>query len=476
MNREEAADTFRKPIAERALLAFAMGKSDYYYDMASKMSVNDFLDPENRVVFSIMDSLAKKGFEAFDMTAIANEAQSNGALEAAGGYKYLNSLGMIEKNYSNYDHYLTEVLDASTKFKLHRILINNIAELEKKAETTADDSIGAVENQILDLSTTSKAIDEPINIGEDVGSYIEMMKENPVEMTGLPSGYYILDKQIDGLEPGTLMLIAARKKMGKSAFLTNIACHLAYNAPDKYRCPVLYVDTELPYGQWRTRVLANISGVKERKIKHGGYNEQQYERLKQAEELMKCGKLFHHFMPGYSVDKLVALYKKYKIKEDIGLIVFDYIKEPGIRDTNRAEHQILGDVTTKLKDLAGQMNIPAIGAVQLSRANEVADSDKISRYADIVAFWAERSKEEIDDSPGGYDSGNFKLIIRDSRRGGRTGEDGINYKFYKQRLAIREVSPEQQLVPYDHEGVVNDGDAEYEDDTTDTAYEKIQLR
>jgi replicative DNA helicase len=190
--------------------------------------------------------------------------------------------------------------------------------------------------------------------------------------------------------------------------------------------------------------------------------------------LMKRGKLFHHYMPGFSVDKLVALYKKYKIKEDLGLIVFDYIKEPGDRENERKEHQILGEVTTKLKDLSGEMNIPAIGAVQLSRAKEVADSDKISRYADIVAFWMERDKDEIEAQ--GLDTGNFKLIIRDSRRGGRTSEEGITYKFYKQRLAIREVSPELQPVPYDHEGVINDGDAEYEDDNTETAYENIRLK
>jgi len=474
MKREEMAELFRKPIAERALLAFAMSESDYYYDVSSKMSVEDFLDPENRVIFSIMGSLATKGFEKFDMTAIANEAQTNGALEAAGGYKYLNSLGMIEKNFSNYEQYLKEVLDSSTKFKLHAILSDNLNQLEKKVELTADDSIGAVETQIMDLSTESKAIDEPIDIGAEIGDYIEMMRENKIEMTGIDTGYPILNNQIDGMEPGTLMLIAARKKKGKSAFLTNIGCHVAYNAPDKYRCPVLYIDTELPFNQWKTRVLSNISGIWERTIKHGGYNDEQYEKLKKANELMQIGNLYHHFMPGYSVDKLVALIKKYKIKKDIGLVIFDYIKEPGKRDGDRKEYQLLGDVTTKLKDLSGELNIPALGAVQLSRDNKVADSDKISRYADIVAFWSERDAEEIEKL--GFESGNYKLRIVDSRRGGRTTEEGITYKFYKQKLAIREVGPDMQPVPYDHEGVINDGDAEYEDDPTDTAYENVQLR
>jgi replicative DNA helicase len=474
MEYKEVINTFRRPIAERALLAFAMAEPDYFYDLRSKTDVNDFMDPENRVIFSIMCSLSEKGFDKFDMTAVANEAQNNGALESAGGYKYLNSLSMIEKAFGNYQQYLKEVLDASAKLKLHTILKSNIKGLEGGPEDKAEDLIGKVETDIMDLSVGSRAVDEPINVADGMLEYIEQMRNNPVEMTGLPSGYPILDRQIDGLEPGTLFLIGARKKMGKSAFLTNIACHVAFNAPDKHRKSVLYVDTELPFTQWRTRVMANISGVKERIIKHGDYNDEQYEKIKQVTEIMKHGRLFHHYMPGYSVDKLVAVYKKYFIKHKIGLMVFDYVKEPGDRDANRKEHQILGDVTTRLKDLAGELNIPAIGAVQLNRDNDVADSDKISRYADIIAFWSEREKEEIEKA--GLESGNFKLVIRDSRRGGRTSEEGITYKFYKQRLAVREVRPDLQPIPYQHEGVINFGDAEYDDDETDTGYENVELR
>jgi hypothetical protein len=281
-------------------------------------------------------------------------------------------------------------------------------------------------------------------------------------MSGLSTGYPILDKQIDGMINGTLLVIAARKKMGKSALLSNIALHVAYNL----KIPVLYVDTELSFKEWRTRSLASMSGVKERAIKHGGFSDRDYSYLKKATTLMKKGKLFHEYMPGYSVDKLVALYKKYKHKEKIGLIVFDYLKEPDSAsvDRQRKEYQLLGDVTTKLKDLAGQLDIPALTAVQLNRDNDIADSDRIARYADVICVWGNRTPEEMDS--GGVDCGTHKLIIKDTRRGGATSDSGIGYNFFKEYLKIKEVLADKQYFNKFEKVVNNDsaGDDAYKDE------------
>jgi replicative DNA helicase len=280
---------------------------------------------------------------------------------------------------------------------------------------------------------------------------LEERKNNRIELSGLRTGFPILDKQIDGMIPGTLLVIAARKKMGKSAFLTSIATHVAF----KERKPVLYVDTELPFIQWRTRAIAHMSGVKERDIKYGGYSAEQLRKLEQAQTLISKGKLFHEYMPGYSVDRLMALYRKYKHKEDIGLIVFDYLKEPesSSLDAQRKEYQILGDVTTKLKDIAGQLNIPALTAVQLNRTNDIADSDRIARYADVICYWSQRTDKDIE--TGGEASGTYKLEIKDTRRGGATNENGIGYYFYKEQLHILEVPIDKQYFNKFNE-VVND--------------------
>ena len=163
-------------------------------------------------------------------------------------------------------------------------------------------------------------------------------------------------------------------------------------------------------------------------------------------KVLEKGLLFHESMPGYSIDKLISLYKKYKHKHNIGLMVFDYLKEPDLStvDKGRKEYQILGDATTALKNLSVELNIPAITAVQINRSNDIADSDRIARYADVVAQWMRKTEDEL--KLGGYKGGSHKLVIRDTRRGGLTPEEGIGYYFFKEHLTIKEVSPTNQLI------------------------------
>jgi replicative DNA helicase len=142
----------------------------------------------------------------------------------------------------------------------------------------------------------------------------------------------------------------------------------------------------MPFDQWRSRMIAMLSGVPERRVKHGGYTEQEYFNLQQATDLIKKGKLFHEYMPGYDVGKLSAIYNKYKHVEGIELAVFDYIKEPPGGSKDRKEYQLLGDVTTALKDMSGELQIPFLCANQLNRQKDIADSDRILRYADVLMF------------------------------------------------------------------------------------------
>jgi replicative DNA helicase len=461
-NDADIKEMFLTPGDERALLFYAMHDINTFYDLSSKISVNDFLRHEHALLFAVLASLQGRNVTKFDLPLVINAAQSQGVLDTVGGVEYLQLIYSMEASKSNYPIFLENVLEASTKYKLYRKLNENVSEVEKNSKEgkSSSELIGIVESGILDLSTESKAIKEPINVAEGLREWIEERKDNPIEMTGLDTGYPILNKQIDGLIPGTLFIIAARKKMGKSAFLTNIAMHVAY----KLFKPVLYIDTELSFAEWRPRVLANLTGIEERIIKHGGYTKEQYISIQKGIEIIENGRFFHEYMPGYNVDKLIAVYKKFKIKEKIELGVFDYIKEPDLKsiEQQRKGYQILGDVTTKLKDLSGELNIPFITAVQLNRQDDIADSDRIARYGDIIAEWKKRSDEELEHVPLDV-GGAYKLIIRDTRRGGGTPEGGICYKFFKPMLRVREVPAPDQLLRdlFTRGDVVNNDSNEY---------------
>lgn len=414
----------------------------------------------------LFEVLASKGAESFDTNLLISEATANGVLDSVGGPKYIQTISNIHIEESNFDIYLKAVCESATKYKLYNLLLEKSKMIEQNAKEGLEgvELLSRVESKLLDLSMSGFNIDEPINLADGYDEYIDKLKDTKIDLSGMSTGYPILDKQIDGMVNGTLLVIAARKKMGKSTLLTNIAIHAAY----RLKQPVLYVDTELSFKEWRSRAISTISGVKERDIKHGGYDDFTYGKLKKAGCLIEKGKLFHEYMPGYSVDKLVALYKKYRHKEKIGLIVFDYLKEPDSAsvERQRKEYQLLGDVTTKLKDLAGQLDIPALTAVQLNRDNDIADSDRIARYADVICIWGTRGEKEAE--AGGVNCGSHKLVIKDTRRGGATSEEGIGYNFFKEYLKIKEVTIDQQYFT-NFEKIVN------HDAAKDDAYKDEKL-
>lgn len=437
---------------ERNLLTFALNGRDNYYDILSKISGSDFLHHKHAVIFDTLTVLHGKGVKEFALDIVLNELEKNGDLHNVGGASYVRVIKDHEISKSNLEKSIDAVLDASTKFGLYTKLCGHVDSIVENADDgalTGNDLIGKVEGDILSLSVESASISEPRNLADGMKEYIEEKMENPKKMSGISTGYVILDRQIDGLVPNTLTVVAARKKMGKSAFLTNMATHIAY----VQNLPVLYIDTEMSFNEWRDRMIAGMTGIREREIKHGGYSDQQYKLIvEKCIKICEKGRLFHENMPGYSIDKITALYKKYKFKEDIGVGIFDYIKEPENDGKDRKEYQLLGDVTTRLKDLANQLSIPFITAVQLNRSNDIADSDRIARYADITMFWEQRKDDEIDRSS----HGGHKMVIKDSRRGGSTTEEGIAYYFNKECLRIREVPVDRQLMQYTS-GVVNAG-------------------
>jgi replicative DNA helicase len=463
---EKTKEMFCQAVYERALLSYCFESVDNYYVIASAVSDQDFLRPEHRLVWIIMGSLIKRGVSKFDGSLITNEAVHNGVIKDIGGYDYVNAVIGMDISNVNVQYYIDKVLDASTKFQLYMRLQNGLTKIGSEAtndDVSSADLLGLVGKDVMDLSLKSKAVKEATNLSDGLDEYIEERRNNPIEFCGLSTGYKILDKRIDGLVPGTLTVICARPKLGKSTFLCNIGSYVAY----KLLKPVLYVDTEMDFDQWRSRMLSMMSGVDERRIKHGGYTDQEYFNIQQASDLIKKGNLFHEYMPGYSVDKLAAVYNKYKHVEDIGLAVFDYIKEPpgGSKDKNRKEYQLLGDVTTALKDMSGELQIPFLCANQLNRQHDIADSDRILRYADVLMFFKHRELEEMD--RGGIRSGGHKLVITNSRRGGTTPEEGIGYEFLKRTLQLSEA--EVQLIDYDSKEYKEKEEIEYDTDSTESS-------
>lgn len=442
---EKIKDMFCQVGPERALLGFCFKSLDNFYAIAASIGSDDFLRTDNKLIYMLMHALEKRGVAHFDSAVIINEAEKNAILEEIGGYRYIYALEDFSTDGANLQFYIDKVLDSKAKYQLYKALVNRVGVVETNAvadDVTAPELIDASEGAILEVSLEAKAVRKATNLSDGLEEYIEQRQNNPVNICGINTGFPIFDSRIDGLTSGSLTVVAARPKQGKSTLLSTIAAHVAFEGAGS----VLYIDTEMSFEEFRDRIIAMLSGVPERVVKHGGYTSQQRCNIDQAVRIIQKGKLFHEYCPGYSIDKLRALYKKYKHREDIALGVFDYIKSPeGVDYRNKKEYQILGDVTTALKDMAGMLRIPMLAAVQVNRQQDVADSDRILRYVDVLTFLKPKTPDEIVEE-GGLNSGTYRWVITDSRRGGTTPLEGIGLTFIKKSLQIFE--SKQQFIDF----------------------------
>jgi replicative DNA helicase len=461
---------FCDPGLERWPLSCAMQDKDNFLTIMAKTQITDFLSDEHRTFLILLQSLYGQGVEKFDTAIVQAEAQLAGILNKVGGVDYIELIAETPVDSENLDVYLEKIKDISKKWKLYEQNTKLLDEIWEHREPTEDnksawDLIARAENDLLSLSLDATAHTGPINVSEGMREWFENRLTNPVRISGLSMGLPITEMLIDGLRKGDLYVVAAVKKVGKSAMLMNIGAHVAY----KLNLPILTIDTEMQtsedssdvaqLGKFRTRLVSHVSRVPERRILHGKVNEREKRLVEMGIDIAERGNFFHQYLPGFSVDQVISLFKMYKAKFGIELGIFDYIKMPSNADTrSQKEHQILGDLTTRLKDLAGQLNIPIICAAQVNRSGEVADSDKIERYCDCVMIFDYKSDKEIEAT--GIKGGRHKLVIRRTRGGGETPKEGISINFNKPILTLREA----EVQPHDYENWVygeDFGDEDY---------------
>ena len=464
---------------ERIVLAGMVSSYAEFMNVLSFITEDDFYIPFNKLLFRVCFSIYKNELESIDKLTLVNEflgmiiskkddvvvkqCEEANMTNVANVNLQIDSLYEISKsfNFSNISFYLKKLMNVSKKNKLLLYLNSKAQNVEKVLvdhNIKSLDLVNDVELGVLDLMQGDNTTDEPEEIFSNMDLYVEKILDNKVDMIGLSTGFPILDDRIDGLVNKTLNVIAAFKKGGKSCCCMNIALHVAF----KLGIPILYIDTEMSTDQKYPRILSRLTKIPEKRIKRGQLSDKEKEVVILASKVLKDkGKYFHKYMPGFTLDAVIALIRKYHSKHNIGLVIFDYIKSGSQEDFSTIkEYQLLGNVTIALKDISGILDIPILTAVQRGRNGDIADSDRIARYADVVVILEEKTKEEIQTL--GFTGGLHKFVVKYSRRGGETPFEGIGLHFKKSIMNIQE--SETQLIDYKEYEVSEDELDELKDD------------
>lgn len=224
---------------------------------------------------------------------------------------------------------------------------------------------------------------------------IEMASKNSGSVTGIPTGFLDLDYKTAGLQPSDLILVAARPSMGKTAFVLNIAQHVAF----KSNKSVAIFSLEMSKEQLVNRLFALEAQVDAQSLRTGNLKDDDWEKLIESAGIIGRSNLIIDDTPGISISELRSKCRKFKLEQGLDLIIIDYLQLMTGRVGGRSEsrQQEISDISRALKGVARELNVPVIALSQLSRAveqrpdhrpmlSDLRESGAIEQDADVVMF------------------------------------------------------------------------------------------
>ena len=300
--------------------------------------------------------------------------------------------------------------------------------------------IGIAEDSIFNFTSLLNDSDSgPEKIGSNIEEYVKELEENKTDQVGIPTGFPIYDQAIGGgLRKGTINVIGARPKTGKTLLSDNMGYNIA-----KLNIPVLNMDTEMNREDHIHRLLAMIAEVEINNIETGKFAEspEKKNKITNAVQQLKQCKLYHKSIAGKPFEDQLAVMRRWLVKE-VGLnddgtakdcvIFYDYLKlmDSAGMSQDLKEYQVLGFMMTSLHNFAVRYKVPIVAFIQLNRdgitkesTDSASGSDRIIWLCSNFSIFKRKSDEEI--AEDGPDNGNRKLVPLVSRHGG--GLDDNDY-------------------------------------------------
>ncbi|EMR8573224.1 TPA: replicative DNA helicase [Neisseria gonorrhoeae] len=386
--------------AEQSVLGGLMLENPAWDRIADVVSGEDFYRHEHRLIFRSITKLINEGRPA-DVITVQEDLQRNEELEAAGGFEYLITLAQNTPSAANIRRYAEIVRERSIMRQLAEVGTEIARSAYNPQGRDAGRLLDEAENKVFQIAeSTAKSKQgflEMPDLLKEVVQRIDMLysRDNPDEVTGVPTGFIDLDKKTSGLQPGDLIIVAGRPSMGKTAFSINIA---EYVAIEKH-LPVAVFSMEMGGAQLVMRMLGSVGRLDQSVLKTGRLEDEHWGRLNEAVVKLSDAPMFIDETPNLTALELRARARRLARRFDgrLGLIVIDYLQLMAAsgRSDNRASE--LGEISRSLKALAKELQVPIIALSQLSRTveqrtdkrpmmSDLRESGAIEQDADLIMF------------------------------------------------------------------------------------------
>ena len=386
--------------AEQSVIGGLLLENSAWDRIADVVTGEDFYRHEHRVIFRSISKLVNESRPA-DVITVQEELERNDELEATGGFNYLVTLAQNTPSAANIRRYAEIVRERSVMRRLAEVGTEIARSAYNPQGRDAGQLLDEAENKVFQIAeSTAKSKQgflEMPTLLKQVVERIDMLyaRDNPDDVTGVPTGFIDLDKKTSGLQPGDLIIVAGRPSMGKTAFSINIAEHVAIEA----KLPVAVFSMEMGGSQLVMRMLGSVGRLDQHVLKTGRLEDEHWGRLNEAVVKLSDAPMFIDETAGLTALELRARARRLarQFGGKLGLIVIDYLQlmsGPG-RSDNRAGE--LGEISRSLKALAKELQVPVVALSQLSRSveqrtdkrpmmSDLRESGAIEQDADLIMF------------------------------------------------------------------------------------------
>ena len=381
--------------AEQSVLGAAFISKIALQKVCEELQTDSFYIDSHSKIYEVLNDLYKEGV-AVDITTVTDKLTTKKLLKQVGDVDYLLEIVNSVPTAANVDYYINIVREKS----ILRNLINTATQIVSDAyngDFTINETLDEAERKILNVAKNRKTGEfKPIQEAlTEAQNNLEKIAESSGEITGIPSGFYDLDKVTTGFHENELIILAARPGMGKTAIVLNIVVNVALSTKKN----VAVFNLEMSADQHAMRMISSAGQIDGYKLRTGKLEHNDWKRVNEAISQLAETNIKIDDTPGISIGEIRAKCRRLAATEKgLSLIVIDYLQLVSTTSKYAGNRQQeVAEISRALKTLALELKVPIIACAQLSRAvegredkrplmSDLRESGSIEQDADIVAF------------------------------------------------------------------------------------------
>lgn len=381
--------------AEQSVLGAAFMSKSALQKVCEDLSSESFYLDAHSKIYDVIKELYNTNV-AVDITTVTDRLKSKKLLKQIGDVDYLLEIVNSVPTASNVDYYINIVNEKA----ILRNLISTATSIVSEAymgDATINETLDDAERKILGVVKNRKSGEfKPIQEAlTNAQLNLEKLSESVGEITGIPSGFYDLDKVTTGFHENELIILAARPGMGKTAIVLNIVVNVALATKKN----VAVFNLEMNAEQLAMRMISSAGQIDGYKIRTGKLEHSDWKRVNEAISQLAETNIKIDDTPGITIGEIRAKCRRLAATEKgLSLIVIDYLQLVSTTSKYAGNRQQeVAEISRALKTLALELKVPIIACAQLSRAvegredkrplmSDLRESGSIEQDADIVAF------------------------------------------------------------------------------------------